>query len=144
MELRPAVLRALGGRSVLKSGAVGDVRRRIAAGLPGRAVAHVERTMGLSPAECARLLGISPATRKRILKAARRPIDPVVGDRALRIARIFAEAVEHLGDDKLAIRWLRSRIYALGDERPLDLLDTDIGTQTVHDLLLRMEYGMVS
>ena len=68
----------------------------------------------------------------------------MVGDRALRVARIFAEAVEHLGDEKLATQWLRSRIYALGNERPLDLLDSDIGTQTVHDLLVRMEYGMLS
>jgi len=144
MELKPAVIQALGGRNVLKSGALAEVRRRIARGLPGVAIAHIERTLRLSPGESTRVLGVSPATRKRILKAKQRPLDPVVADRAVRIARIFAEAVEHFGDETVACDWLRSKIYALGDERPIDLLDSDIGTQTVRDLLVQMEHGMVA
>ena len=144
MELKPSVLRTLGGRKVLKSGTVGEVRRRIARGLRGYALAHVERTLHLSVAESVSIFGISPATRKRILKAKVRPLPPVVADRAVRAARIFGEAVDHFGNQAVASDWLRARILALGDERPIDLLDTDIGAQTVHQLLVQMEHGMVS
>jgi len=144
MQLGPTAIRALGGRRVLRSGALADVRRGIARGLRGTAVAHIERTMGLSPAESTRVLGISPATRKRILGAQLRPLAANVADRALRAARIYDETVEHFGEKAAAGDWLRSRIHALGNERPLDLLDSDIGTQTIHDLLVQMEHGMIS
>jgi putative toxin-antitoxin system antitoxin component (TIGR02293 family) len=65
-------------------------------------------------------------------------------DRTVRMARLYAHAVEMLGDQEKATEWLRTPNRALGGERPLDQLDTDTGARMVEDVLGRIAYGVYS
>jgi uncharacterized protein (DUF2384 family) len=49
-----------------------------------------------------------------------------------------------LGSIDKARIWLKTSNRALGCEMPLDLLDTDIGTREVEEVLLRLNYGIFS
>jgi len=49
-----------------------------------------------------------------------------------------------IGDQEKAIAWLGTPNRALGGERPLELLDTDLGTRMVEDILGRIAYGVYS
>jgi putative toxin-antitoxin system antitoxin component (TIGR02293 family) len=49
-----------------------------------------------------------------------------------------------LGDKPTAVQWLLTPNRALGGERPLDRLDTDIGAREVEDILGRIAYGVYS
>jgi putative toxin-antitoxin system antitoxin component (TIGR02293 family) len=60
------------------------------------------------------------------------------------MARVYANAVEMIGDREKAIEWLHTPNRALGGERPLDQLDTDTGTRIVEDILGRIAYGVYS
>jgi putative toxin-antitoxin system antitoxin component (TIGR02293 family) len=60
------------------------------------------------------------------------------------MARVFASAVELIGDEEKAIQWLGTPNRALGGERPLDQLDTDMGARMVEDILGRIAYGVYS
>ena len=53
----------------------------------------------------------------------------------VRMARVYANAVEMIGDEGKAIEWLRTRNRALGGEKPIDHLDTEVGAQMVEDIL---------
>lgn len=53
-------------------------------------------------------------------------------------------ATDVLGDLDKGCRWLTSPNRALGGKAPLDLLDTDIGRQQVHDVLTRLNHGLFS
>ena len=64
--------------------------------------------------------------------------------RTVRLARVYANAVEMIGDDKKAAQWLRTPNRALGGERPVDQLDTDAGARQVEDILGRIAYGVYS
>ena len=48
------------------------------------------------------------------------------------------------GDQEKAIVWLGTPNRALGGDRPLDLLDTDMGARMVEDILGRIAYGVYS
>jgi putative toxin-antitoxin system antitoxin component (TIGR02293 family) len=57
---------------------------------------------------------------------------------------VYANAVEMLGDEEKAVEWLRTPNRALGGDRPLDQIDTDLGARAVEDILGRIAYGVYS
>lgn len=65
-------------------------------------------------------------------------------DRLCRLARIAAQAEDVLGDAARAARWLRAPNRALGRQAPLALLDTDLGSRQVEEVLGRIEHGVFS
>lgn len=65
-------------------------------------------------------------------------------DRAFRIARIADLAVELMGDEEKAKRWMRTRHRSLGAETPIAQLDTEIGSENVRQALYAIAYGGVA
>ena len=96
--------------------------------------------LGLRHDELARLLGLSARSLTRL--AAARVLDPVVGDRLYRLARLYALASDVLEDEGAAVRWLRSPQRALAGAVPLERAATDAGAREVELLLGRLEHGV--
>lgn len=65
-------------------------------------------------------------------------------DRLVRVLRVIEQAEHAFGDTQKARTWLRRPTAALADHAPLDLLDTDIGTRQVENLLGRIEHGIAA
>ena len=59
-------------------------------------------------------------------------------------ARVYATAVEMIGNAEKAAKWLGTPNRALGGEIPIDQLDTDLGTKEVENILGRIAYGVYS
>lgn len=55
---------------------------------------------------------------------------------------VTAMATRVLGTIELAEHWLTHPALALGGQKPIDLLSTAAGIETVKALLTRMEYGV--
>lgn len=62
--------------------------------------------------------------------------------RLLRLARVLARAAEVFDDSELGLSWLKTPVTALGEVTPLSLVDTDIGADSVMDMLGRIEHGV--
>jgi putative toxin-antitoxin system antitoxin component (TIGR02293 family) len=86
--------------------------------------------------------GIPPRTVAR-RKEARR-LNPQESDRLYRAARAVSQAADVLGSLEKARSWLKAPNRALGCEIPLDLLDSEIGTRQVEEVLLRINVGIYS
>jgi putative toxin-antitoxin system antitoxin component (TIGR02293 family) len=71
-------------------------------------------------------------------------LTPAESDRTVRLAQVFATAVETLGDGGRASEWLKAPNRALRGACPLDQLDTDPGVREVEDVLGRIAYGVYS
>ena len=140
-----AIAEALGGRKVLGK----TVRKRddltqlVRAGLPAVSVTALAERLHLGNSILGQKLGIPPRTLTRRLSRASR-LTPAESDRTVRMARVFAAAVEMIGDQEKAIAWLAAPNRALGGDRPLDLLGTDLGAHMVEDVLGRIAYGVYS
>lgn len=140
-----AIVEILGGRKVFgrtikKSD---DLARFIRKGLPAGSVTSLAERLHVGNAVLSRKLGIPQRTLTRRLSEASL-LTPAESDRIARMARVYANAVEMIGDEEKAIAWLNTPNRALGGEKPLDQLDTDMGTRTVEDILGRIAYGVYS
>lgn len=144
MPTHEALINMLGGPTVLKKQvrSTEDITSRIREGMPFAALSAMASHAQLDIPRLGEILMITKRTLARRRKARRLSADE--SDRLVRLARIFALAVEVLGDEGKAAQWLRRANRALGNTAPLDLLDTDVGTQAVAKVLGRMDYGVIS
>jgi putative toxin-antitoxin system antitoxin component (TIGR02293 family) len=140
-----AIAEALGGRKVLRKAVKkpDDLARLVRKGLPAGSVTALAEKLHLGNTVLSRKLGIPQRTLTRRRSQAS-PLTPAESDRMVRAARVYANAVEMIGDKEKAIEWLSTPNRALGGERPLDQLDTDMGARMVEDILGRIAYGVYS
>ena len=128
------------GQSLARSGALAELVRE---GLPVKALLLLAERLELNQAEIAASIGIPLRTLTRRMSSDAR-LTPAESDRTVRLAQVFATAVETLGDGEKAAGWLKTPNRALRGGRPLDQLDTDPGVREVEDLLGRIAYGVYS
>jgi len=140
-----AIAEVLGGRTVLGKAIKkpDDLAQLVRRGLPAGSVTALAEKLNLGNTDLSRRLGIPQRTLTRRLTQRSR-LTAAESDRTVRLARVYAHAVEMIGDEKKAVEWLRTPNRALGGERPLDQLDTDLGARTVEDILGRIAYGVYS
>jgi putative toxin-antitoxin system antitoxin component (TIGR02293 family) len=128
------------GRPVNKSGALADLVRE---GLPVKALLLLAERLDIRQAEISEKIGIPKRTLTRRLTQHSR-LTAAESDRAVRLAQVYANAAETLGDGDKAAAWLKTPNRALRGGRPLDQLDTDPGVREVEDVLGRIAYGVYS
>ena len=140
-----AIIEVLGGRKVLGQTIKNshDLTRLIRKGLPAGSITALAQKLQIGNSVLSRKLGIPQRTLTRRLSEASL-LTPAESDRTVRMARVYANAVEMIGDEGRAILWLTTPNRALGGERPLDQLDTDVGARVVEDILGRIAYGVYS
>ena len=134
----------LGGAMVFRDHALPaeqDLRERINEGLPYRSFESVRERLGLSIPDAAAVLHMPIRTMARRRKL--RKLSPDESDRLYRVARVAAQAVEVFGDEARATTWLQRPNRAMNGERPIRMLDTDVGARYVEDVLGRIEAGTV-
>jgi putative toxin-antitoxin system antitoxin component (TIGR02293 family) len=67
-----------------------------------------------------------------------------MADRIDRTAYVVSLAATVLCDEEAAREWLRSPNFGLGNQVPLEMLETEAGAREVEDLLGRIEHGVFS
>ena len=139
-----ALVEALGGKKVFKRRIVNvdQLRETVKAGLPYASLEALIGKFGLAREEAAAALHLPQRTIARRKKEQKLQADE--SDRLLRLARVGAQAVATLGSEEKAVQWLRRPNRALGKRVPLDLIDSDIGTRQVEEVLGRIEHGNIS
>lgn len=69
------------------------------------------------------------------------PLTQEESERAYRVASILALAETVMGDRHRALSWLTAPKRSLGNESPMDLLDTEPGARAVEELLYGIDEG---
>ncbi|MES2355852.1 MAG: antitoxin Xre-like helix-turn-helix domain-containing protein [Pseudomonadota bacterium] len=141
-ETAPTTSRAidiLGGEKILgtKLRSQADVIEAIREGFPDAALDSLLTHLNLSKAQLAKITGIPLRTLMRKLGQEQR-LNPSQSDRIYRVALISALAEQILGSVNASSEWLSTPHLALGQVIPLDLLDTEAGTEEVRNLLYRI------
>jgi len=140
-----AIAEVLGGRKILRRTVKkpDDLAELVREGLPAASVTVLAERLDIGSTILSEKLGIPLRTLTRRLSQRSR-LTSSESDRMVRLARVFATAVEMIGDENKAVEWLQTPNRALGGQRPIDELDTDIGAREVEDLLGRIAYGVYS
>lgn len=111
--------------------------------VPLEVVARLGKELEISDQKAYELVHISSSTVSRRKKKGECLKDDEAG-RVYRIASIIDLAELTLGERKRGVRWLKSPAKFLGGIFPLELLDTEAGTDEVRKLLLRIEHSVYS
>lgn len=74
-------------------------------------------------------------------KKTRIPLDSSTTEKFFRLISTLYLANEILGKEA-ARHWLYSAIPALGEQAPIDLLDTEAGHKLVGEMLMQIKYGI--
>ncbi|HYH46809.1 MAG TPA: antitoxin Xre/MbcA/ParS toxin-binding domain-containing protein [Thermoanaerobaculia bacterium] len=119
-----------------------DLKRWIREGLPFTSLEAVMEQFGLKREEVSWALDLPLRTLAR--RKQERRLSPGESDRLFRMVRIAVQAAEVLGGREEASHWLHAQNRALGGQTPLELLDTDLGSRQVEDVLGRIEHGVYS
>ncbi|MDN5938820.1 MAG: DUF2384 domain-containing protein [Salinisphaera sp.] len=112
-------------------------------GVPYRVFERLIKATGFSQRALCNISGIARGTLQRRARAGR--FNQSEGDRLYRIAEVYCAAVDlHRGDERAAGDWLSRPAKGLGGARPIDQLQTMVGTEQVLDLIGRIEYGVLT
>ncbi len=140
-----AIADVLGGRKILGKAIKNpdDLAHLVRKGLPATSVSALAEKLHVANTVLSRKLGIPQRTLTRRLSQSSL-LTPAESDRTVRVARVYAHAVDMIGEAEKAVNWLLTPNRALGGEKPLDRLDTDMGARMVEDILGRIAYGVYS
>jgi putative toxin-antitoxin system antitoxin component (TIGR02293 family) len=112
----------------------------------GVSVAAAKQVMGafqiINEAQLYDVLGISSKTMQRRSASAAKTLDSNASGRALRLVSVTSQAIDVLGSQEAAERWLASPAVGLDRRKPIDLLRSTEGTEMIKTLLTRMDYGV--
>jgi putative toxin-antitoxin system antitoxin component (TIGR02293 family) len=140
-----AIGKLLGGRKVLgrELRSTDELIAAVRRGLPSGSLDHVVETFDASHVTAADVYRTIGSVRTLQRKHAQRlPLTSGESDRLARLARMLIRAESALGNADRSRRWMTEANRALGDERPIDLLDSDAGTLSVEQVLARIEHGV--
>jgi putative toxin-antitoxin system antitoxin component (TIGR02293 family) len=112
-------------------------------GIPSTDLIETAKMIGMSRDKFYASVGLPKSTIEKNIGQQSR-LSPAHGDRIYRVNRVFARAVEVLGDESGAKLWIQRNNRSLGGVSPLSLLDTEVGYELVLDTLGRIEYGIVA
>ena len=140
-----AIAEILGGKKVLGRSIknFAELAELIRKGLPSGSLIVLGEKLDLKNATLSEKLGIPQRTFTRRLSRHSR-LTAAESDRTVRLARVYATAVEMIGNADKAAQWLRTPNRALAGEVPIDQLDTDLGVKEVENILGRIAYGVYS
>jgi putative toxin-antitoxin system antitoxin component (TIGR02293 family) len=117
--------------------------RQVEKGLSYHRLERFQRNSMLSTQELAAVVDIPIRTLHRRREQGR--LERPESDRLVRLSRIFGRALELFeGNADAARRWLSTPLRALHDERPINLVRTDVGTREIENLIGRLEHGVAS
>lgn len=111
-------------------------------GLPYSIYTGLSALLGLERKELAKHAAIPQTTLQRRLKAGK--FNTEESDRLYGMAQVVHAAINLFGSEESARRWLSHPVLALGNMRPLEMLGTSVGANSVLTIIGRIEYGVYS
>ena len=126
--------------TLLPEGTSSAVIETVRKGFPAARLEQMAQQLSVERPMVLALVGLSERTLQRKTQTEAR-LSPAVSDRLARMDRIIALATEVFGGTEKAVQWLKRPSRALGTEIPLQLLDTDAGTESVERELRQIQYS---
>lgn len=112
-------------------------------GLPMQSAKYLQDNLGFSNRTMSHLLAISESTYQRRIKA-KSSLTKDETEKAISLSELYAKGLDIFGNSEKLRYWLDNPNYALGNRKPIDLLDSTIGRQEAMEVLFRIQYGIYS
>ncbi|MDY0076223.1 MAG: DUF2384 domain-containing protein [Bacteroidales bacterium] len=118
------------------------VSNLIRSGVPLHLFELIQTISPFSDVQWAEFLGISTKTLSRNKQSKAFVFKPIQSERIIAIAEFLHSAHEVFDSNETFTRWLNSPSYALGNNKPVDLLGDHYGRELVLTELIHIEHGI--
>lgn len=119
-----------------------DLVKLSRSGLLKKSVTNMAAKFGITQEKICELLHMSARNFQRIKDSSH--LDIYTSEQIIEMANVYSKAHQIFIDEDSIKQWFQTPNYALGNQIPLDLLDTSFGVKMVSDVLGRIEYGIFS
>ena len=116
-----------------------EVVASIEKGFPVRAITNLLQA-GFSRAEIGKV--IIPERTLKHRRSRKEPLSKEESDKALRTARILAEARTLFGSTEAALQWMRTAKRRFAGRTPVEMIATEAGARLVEEMLVQTEEGL--
>lgn len=109
-------------------------------GVKMQTLEHLMDTTGITPSEMSSIIHTSERTLRRYTTST--ILSPEQSERIIELARLFSRGSEVFGSLNNFKTWMNSKVLALGNIQPKNLLDTSLGIEILQEELGRIEHGI--
>jgi putative toxin-antitoxin system antitoxin component (TIGR02293 family) len=119
---------------------IADFIRCIRAGVPKKALDNLVEVTGIDNSEMAGIVRTSERTLRRY--SANQKLNAEQSERVIELAKVYSRGEEVFGSLDAFREWMNGAVFALGNKKPKELLDTSMGIEMIMDELGRIEHGI--
>ncbi len=112
-------------------------------GIPYKLFEEIVNTNSYSLKDWSKFLHLTERTIQRYKKE-KKKFEPIQSERIIDIAKLQLKGTELFGSNEIFGEWMNSKIIALGNIRPIELLDNSFGIEMLMDELGRIEHGVLA
>ncbi len=85
---------------------------------------------------------VIPARTYKHRQSRHEPLSMDESDKAVRSARVLAQAEQAFGNREKALSWMRKAKQRFEGETPMEMLQTEAGARLVEEMLIQIDQGM--
>ncbi len=139
------IIEGLGGEQLIKRPVRHefDLIELAKEGLPMESVTFLQNNFGFTNKEMSHILSISESTYQRRIRA-KATLTQDETEKAISLSEVYEKGIEVFENKEDLEYWLNTRIPALQEKRPIDLLGTMIGRKQVMNVLNALLHGIFS
>ena len=119
---------------------IADFIHCIRAGVPKKALDNLVEVTGIGNSEMAGIVRTSERTLRRY--SANQKLNAEQSERVIELAKVYSRGEEVFGSLDAFREWMNGAVFALGNKKPKELLDTSLGIEMLMDELGRIEHGI--
>lgn len=121
-----------------------DCRTAVHQGFYTNVYYQLLKKVALSQAEFGQITAIPVSTLKRRLKQDTR-FSTTESDVMYRLATLIKQATDlFAGNESKAQNWLKTKVFGLNNQRPIDMVATSADFKVVEDLIGRVKHGVIT
>jgi putative toxin-antitoxin system antitoxin component (TIGR02293 family) len=131
----------LGGKKIFR-GAFEEpfeLMKVIEKGIPKQSLESFLEISSFTMEEISKILHVSTRTLQR-----NQVLNSILTDQLFQVAKVFQKGFSVFESKEEFLQWLELENKALGDKKPMSLLENSVGRELITDLLGRIEYGVYS
>lgn len=118
------------------------IAKAVRSGVPYAVWDEIKNNSIFDDNEWAGLLGVNVRTLQRYKSQKGYKFQTLQGEKIFEVAEVMNLGKEVFNDDSKFYSWLNTPSYALGDLKPIELIDTSYGIEIVKSELYAIEFGV--
>ena len=125
-----------------RSNASFNYMKLIRTGIKSSSIASFLKHSNLSQKQLSKIIHLSERTLQR--NPPEKLLDPGASEKLIELCRLFHKGITVFNTKEKLLLWINRPNLPLNNQHPLELMETSLGMDMIHDELIKIEQGVFS